>query len=505
MIRPMDHILNRITMYRLVFYYTAGLLGLAFGLGFLHLPPNDPTGLAFSGVLVFAVCLTTNRLFSALFRIPVNAESANITALILLLILPPVTAADHAGVFGLIAASFVAIASKFLIVVNRKHIFNPVAIGVAASGLLLGQPATWWVGGNPILLPFVLVGGLLVARKVQRFDMIGAYVLANLTTTLSATSPTMFGEALKQTLLYSPLVFAGFAMLTEPMTAAQGKLGRIVYGVLVGALSSPIVHLGSFYLTPEIAFLVGNAFAFALNPKGRFRFTLVGVEKMAADAYDFIFVSDRKFSFKPGQYLDWTLDIRSVDARGNRRPFTIASAPADKEIRLGVKFYPGPSAFKRALSAMRPGDAIFGSQLAGAFTLPKNRDEKLAFLAGGIGITPFRSMVRDLLARGDERSIVLLYGNNKIDEIAYSTLFQWAEEKFGMRTVYAVTDEEVSGANFHQGLIDEALIRRAIPDFGERTFYISGPRSMVTKFERVLRGLGVGRSRIKVDFFPGYA
>jgi ferredoxin-NADP reductase/Na+-translocating ferredoxin:NAD+ oxidoreductase RnfD subunit len=505
MTRLIDNALNRITMYRLVLLYVAGLLATAFGLGFFGLLPRDPTALAFSGVVILCVCWTANRLFATLFRVPVNAESVYITGLILTLILPPVTSANHAGVAGLILASFVAIASKFLLAIRRKHIFNPVAAGVVASALLLGQPATWWVGGNLVLLPFVLGGGLLVVRKVQRFDMIGAYVLANLVGALATTAPSMLGEALKQSLFYSPLLFAGFAMLTEPLTAAHGKWSRIAYGALVGVLSSPNVHIGGFYLTPEIAFLLGNAFAYAVGHKGRVKFTLLGIEKMASDCYEFVLSPDRKLVFRPGQYLDWTLDVRNPDARGNRRPFTIASSPLDKDVRLGVKFYPGPSAFKRTLAGMRPGDVIYGSQFAGTFTLPNNPAEKLAFIAGGIGITPFRSMVRDLISRQDKRSIVLLYGNNKVDEIAYAQLFEWAERELGMRTVYAVMEADSLGPNFHRGLIDEALIQREIPDFNERTFYISGPRAMVTRFQTALKKLGVARSRIKVDFFPGFA
>src|SRR5207248_2438919 len=117
---------------------------------------------------------------------------------------------------------------------------------------------------------------------------------------------------------------------------------------------------------------------------------------------------------------------------------------------------------------------------------------------------PFRSMVQDLLNRRDYRSIVLLYGNNSVREIAYSELFDRAERELGIRTVYAVAKDEGLGSNMHRGFIDEVLIRREIPDFKDRTFYISGPRSMVVRFQRVVKDLGVARSRIKVDFFPGY-
>jgi ferredoxin-NADP reductase len=499
-----DRTLNRITMYRLMLYYAIALAAAALGLSAVGLLPQHALPFVFSLALIAAVCWLANRAFAALFRVPVNAESVYITALLLALIMAPVTATDLSGIAALVLAALVAIASKFLIAVGRKHIFNPVAIGAAASALLLARPPTWWVG-NEMLLPFVLVGGLLVARKLQRFDMIGVYILANLAATLLLTPLPMASMAFKATFFYSPLLFVGFAMLTEPLTAPHGKISRLIYGAAVGFLSSPSLHIGGFYITPELALLAGNLYAFAAGPRGRYKLTLLRIERTAAGCYDFVFRPDRMPPFRPGQYLDWTLDVPSADSRGNRRPFTIASAPTEPEIRLGVKFYERPSAFKRTLLEMQPGDVIFASQLAGSFTLPADRAEKLAFIAGGIGVTPFRSMVQELVNRHERRPIVMLYGANRPDELAYADLFDEAADKLGLKMIYAVAEGDARGPAVVSGFIDQALIRREIPDFLERTFYISGPRAMVLRFRRALAELGVARSRIKVDFFPGFA
>jgi glycine betaine catabolism B len=500
-----DNALNQISMYRLTLYYVAVLLLAAFGLGLFGIGPHDANALAFSAVFIGGVCWTTNRLLAAAFRVPVNVESIYITALILVLIMPPVVASDTLGLAGMAMAAIVAIASKFLLAINRKHVFNPVAIGVFVSAFVLDQPATWWIGGNLALLPLVLILGVLVVRKVQRFEMVITYILADLAITLATATPDMYGEALSQALLYSPLLFAGFAMLTEPLTAPQGKLQGIAFGAIVGLLSAPNMHIGEYYFTPESAFLVGNVFAFAVSPKYRFKLTLVRIEKMASGCYDFIFKPDRRIAFKAGQYLDWTLAVRNPDNRGNRRPFTIASAPSDNEVRLGVKFYQAPSAFKRALLAMKPGDVLFGSQIAGSFTLPKDKTKKFAFIAGGIGVTPFCSMIQDMINRHEAPPVVMFYGNNSITEIAYADLLDRAERELGIKTVYAVVENAKLDTNMHHGFIDAALIQREMPDFRERTFYISGPRSMVLGFQGVLKELGIARSQIKVDFFPGFA
>jgi glycine betaine catabolism B len=505
MITFVDRFLNHTTMYRLVLYYVVALLLAAFGLGFFGLVPHDPANLALSVLVITAVCWVVNQVFAFVLRVPANTESIYITAFILALIMPPVAASDGVGLSGLALAAGAAIASKFLLAVYRKHMFNPVAVGVVASYFLLDQPATWWVGGNLELMPIVVIGGLLILRKVQRFEMFSVYVLANLVVSALTNTPDMYSEAFSQTFLYSPLLFAGFAMLTEPLTAPASLWPSLAFGAIVGAISTPNIHIGEFYFTPEMAFILGNLWAWIVSPKFRLKLTLDRIEKQAAGCFDYVFKPSRPFSFSAGQYLDWTMKVRSPDNRGNRRSFTIASAPSENELRLGVKFYANPSAFKNSLLAMKPGDSVFASQLAGEFTLPKNPDEKLAFIAGGIGVTPFRSMVQHMVDQRDSRSAVLLYGNNTASEIAYADIFNRAEREIGLRTVYAVANDAVPSANMHVGFIDAALIKREMPDYNERLFYISGPRAMVVKFQNTLSELGVAKTRIKTDFFPGFA
>ncbi|MDE2385521.1 MAG: RnfABCDGE type electron transport complex subunit D [Alphaproteobacteria bacterium] len=504
MLKPVDGLLNHITMYRLVLYYVGALLAGDFALGLFGLAQHDPAQLCFSVALIAAASWSVNRALALAFRVPANAESVWITAGIIALIMPPVAAGDVKGMLGLALASAAGIASKFLFAIYRKHLFNPVALGVVVSAYALDAPATWWVGGTVWLLPIVVAGGLLILRKVQRFEMFAVYALAYLAMTVLTATPDMYGDMLSQTFLSSPMLFAGFAMLTEPMTAPAAKWPSLGFGALVGALSSPAAHIGDFYFTSEVALLLGNVFAWAVNPKYRFKLTLERIEKTAAGCYDYVFRTNRPVSFKPGQYLDWTLHSRRSDDRGNRRTFTIASSPAEKHVRLGVKFYPNPSAYKQSLLNLKPGDVVYGAQLAGEFTLPEG-DDKLAFIAGGIGITPFRSMIQHMLDMGERRDVTLFYGNNKPHEIAYVDVFNRAEDELGLRTVYAIADHAHTETNFYKGFIDADLIMREMPDYAERLFYISGPRSMVVKFEKVLAELGIAKHRIKTDFFPGFA
>ena len=234
-----------------------------------------------------------------------------------------------------------------------------------------------------------------------------------------------------------------------------------------------------------------------ISPKSRYVLTLKEKKSEGTGTYDFIFKPDKKLWFRPGQYLEWTLGHERSDGRGNRRYFTIASAPTEKEVHLGVKFHEPSSSFKKKLLSMQPGDTIIAGQLAGDFTLPKNSKQKLAFIAGGIGITPFRSMIKNLVDRNEQRDAILFYSNRTAAEISYREVFDEALERIGMRTVYTITE----GGN----RLTADAIKKEIPDYRRRMFYISGTHAMTNAFEGTLREMGVPSRHIKTDFFPGFA
>ena len=505
MLSSIDTFLNKITMYRLVLYYLATLIAAAVIFGFFGVLPYSPVNLVFSVLLILATSWAANTLFARGFGAAPNIESVYITALILGLIVTPVAPTDYAGIGFLMFASAWAMASKYIFALDKKHLFNPAAFGVALSALVLGQSATWWVGGNLLLLPFVLIGGFLIVRKIRRFDLVAAFSVVALLTTIFTAHTSSPVTTLAETFFHSAFFFLAFVMLTEPVTMPPTRTLRILYGTIVGFLFAPNIHIGSFYLSPELALLIGNVFSSLVSPKGRLLLTLIERNKLADGMYAFVFAPEKRLLFHPGQYLEWTLPHRSADSRGNRRFFTIASSPAEGTVHLGIKVYEPMSSFKRALGGMRVNDTISASQLAGDFVLPRNKKTKLAFIAGGIGITPFRSMVQHLMDRKDARSIVLLYSNKTTAEIAYKDVFDRAKRDIGMKTVYALTNEPNPPPGTHAGVIDETLIASEVPDYRERTFYISGPPSMVEAFKDILRTMGVSRFRIKTDYFPGFA
>jgi ferredoxin-NADP reductase len=344
---------------------------------------------------------------------------------------------------------------------------------------------------------------------VARFDLILSFLAAAAAVILGAglAEGTRVVPATGQLLADTPLLFFAFVMLTEPLTSPPARARRIVYGAIVGLLFAPFLHFGRIFITPELALLVGNVISYLMSPKARYVLKLKAKTQLADDIYDFRFTADRELRFRPGQYLEWTLRHSRPDSRGNRRYFTIASSAAGREVRIGVKVYPDASSFKRSLLAMRPGTEIVASQLAGDFVLPTDKRVKLVFMAGGIGITPFRSMIRYLLHHDERRSITVFYSNRTAPEIVYRDVLEEARKRLGIETVYTLTDASAVPPDWQgvTGRVDAEMIAKTVPDYRERTFYLSGPRSLVVGFEEVLGNIGVARGRIKTDFFPGFA
>src|SRR5437868_7780214 len=128
MLKFIDDRLNSITMYRLVLYYLIVLLGIAEVLSSAGMLPFSPLTLFVSALFLTAVCWLTNSIFANAFRVPANVESVYISALILALIVPPAQT-THDLLF-LTWVSIWAMASKYILAINRKHLFNPVAFAV---------------------------------------------------------------------------------------------------------------------------------------------------------------------------------------------------------------------------------------------------------------------------------------------------------------------------------------------------------------------------------------
>lgn len=512
MIRLLDNLLNRITMYRLLLYFLISLLVLGFILGLTHSILVSPVALVSTVVIYLAVTLGGNWIFARLFGVDSNKESTIITALILSLISGPVSVLTdplHAAYLAL--AGLFAIASKYLLSIRRQHIFNPAAAGIFLTGILFGQYSSWWVG-NVDLLPLVVVGGFLVLRKINRFRMVGVFLGAEIIFLIGqgivmGTGAVMSPlQSLSFVFLHTEIIFAAVVMFTEPLTSPKTFPKQAIYAVVTAFFFLPQMTILGFTVNPENALLIGNLIAYLMAPGYKLGLRLKERREIGPNIMSFTFDYPRGFTHKLGQYMEWTIPLRKTDSRGNRRFFSIASSPTEPELMIAARFYDGSSAYKRALALMQPGDRIVAGELSGEFVLPKNPSIPLVFIAGGIGITPFRSMIKHMSDTDDRRPVVLFYSNYYPEEIVFSDVLKEAEQKIGLKVVHTLTDCERVPKNWcgRTGFVDETMIAEEVPDYKERHFFISGSLKMVEAMQGVLHRLGVHASRIKTDFFPGY-
>ena len=482
-----DKYLNGITMYRLTLYFLLLLCVFAIAFSAFGLLPFSPWAFLVSIFLLVASCWLANTAFAKFFNAPTNFESVYVTALILSLIITPATALSDVSF--LFLAALLAMASKYILAIGKKHIFNPAAFSVVLTALTLKQAVSWWVG-TPVMAAPVLLGGLLIARKTRKFWLVFTFLVV---------SSVFFFASLKQVFLSSPLLFFAFVMLTEPQTVPPTRILQMTYGGLVGLLT--------FSQAPEIALVLGNIFSYLISPKKKLLLAVDEKRKVGNSMWDFMFKTPKKLEYQPGQYMEWTLAHKNTDSRGSRRYFTLSSSPTEDTIRVGVKFDPNGSSFKKAMFNLKKGDEIVASHVTGEFTLPKDRSKKLVFVAGGIGVTPFRSMLKYLLDKKEKRSVIVFYTEEAADDFVYKDVLDNAQKELGIKVVYTITNRENVPSNWKGkvGRIDVKMLEEEVPDSPERLFFLSGPHSMVEGFRQTLLEMGVPKGQIKVDFFPGYA
>jgi glycine betaine catabolism B len=483
-----DKFLDKLTSYRLMLYFLIVLLFWGIGAAFFDQVAYSPIEIALSASWLVVIGVGANYLLAKYFNVAKNNESDYISSLILALILSP--ADDLKGYLILAVAVIMAMASKYVLVLNRWHIFNPAAFGAVVAGFVFDEFPSWWVGTD-VITPIIILGGWLVLRKMKRYIMATVFI----TTALVIIALNVYlnqdisavDNGIWLALVSSPLLFFAFVMLTEPLTSPRHKRNYVPYAFLVAFLYA----YTKLRISPEQAILIGNAFTYLFEPNKRMELHLKKTVKEAAGLQSFVFSGKKNFRYDAGQYMEWTIEGSKSDTRGNRRYLTIASSPTEKELMITVKMPEKPSSFKRKLSELKKDDPLLAGQLSGEFTLPKSERQKIAFLAGGIGVTPFRSMAKYMLDFNQERDVHLLYSANSEKEFAYKELFADAK-KAGLVSTY-LTDH-----------ITSEVINEYIPDYIERIFYISGPYAFVKAQEKNLDNLGIPKSNIKIDYFPGY-
>lgn len=277
-------------------------------------------------------------------------------------------------------------------------------------------------------------------------------------------------------------------MLTEPSTMPTGRYERVVFGALVGFVLVSNFDFGFIAASPELALIVGNIYAFLVTSRSSAKLTLVEKLQLTPTTYAFRFEPNMPINHRAGQYMEFTIPGVKPDARGNRRSFSISSAPSAKHIDIGIKFYQPGSAFKSRLQELSVGDTVIGNHVAGEFLLPTKKATKLVFIAGGIGITPFISMISEVLSSDETRSIELYYFVADKSEVAYKDILKSAASK-GIKTHIRIGR-------------DAGLTNDDIAQHKGAHFYVSGPPGLVSAYKKQLLAARV--EHVHTDYFTGY-
>ena len=482
----LDLLTNRITMYRLIVYLLLTLAAVAIVLSIFGVLDFDPFAMILGGVVLVVASIGVNALFAYMFSVTRNSESALISALILFFIFTPPNSPQ--GAVGMAFVAAIAAASKYLLAWKGRHIFNPAAVAAVISGFVGLGLASWWVATGPLIIATVLPG-VIILYKTRRLQMGLLYVIVSVA---SIILTTLLQERDVVTILPQivswPLLFFACFMLSEPLTMPPRKYQRYLFAIGVAVIANTQWHIGSVFTSPEIALVIGNVYAFWCSQRGAIQLTLIARKQLSGGQIEYIFEPNRSLKYDAGQYIEIQLPHKNSDRRGVRRTFTIASAPGGKYIKLGVRHYQPSSTFKQALQTMVIGRTIKATGIYGDFLLPSDRSEKLLLVAGGIGITPFRSHLQWLLDNNQQRDGILLYSVHEVSDAIYHDILMVKEH--GIKA-YVIA-----------GPITAEVLREYVPDITSRHVFISGPPSMVDAIEAEAKRQGA--KKVSKDHFNGY-
>lgn len=240
---------------------------------------------------------------------------------------------------------------------------------------------------------------------------------------------------------------------------------------------------------------------------GTYETKLIMREEIAESTMAFHFTKPPGFSFKAGQAVDVVLStgLPTIDAQEARHTFSVVSAPYEDEIVIATRMR--DSAFKRSLKSLPIGsDARFEGPF-GSLTLHSDRARPAVMVAGGIGITPFISILRQAAKEPLTHHLILLYSNRRPEQAAFlAELLQLERQYSGFHLIATMTQSGKSSRPWDgkTGLIDEALIVEACRELTAPIYYLTGSPGMVETMRQTLNHVGIEDDDIRSEEFFGY-
>jgi ferredoxin-NADP reductase len=220
----------------------------------------------------------------------------------------------------------------------------------------------------------------------------------------------------------------------------------------------------------------------------------------------FYFEKPHGFEFRAGQFVNLTLlDIAETDLQGSTRSLSLASSPHEKDLMVAMRNR--NTAFKRAIHELPMGSPILFQGPFGNFTLHKDTARPAVFLAGGIGITPFLSMLRQATTMQSPHRIFLFYANRRTEESAFLEELQNLEQinsRFRLITTITRPLDPRPNGGAESGHFTAKILNKWLPDLRTPVFYLAGPSGGVTSMRLTLNAAGVSDDEIRTEEFAGY-
>lgn len=238
-----------------------------------------------------------------------------------------------------------------------------------------------------------------------------------------------------------------------------------------------------------------------LRPAQSYKTGLAGKEEVARGTTAFRLKKPAGFTHRAGQAVYVTLPgQKDIDSKGRIRTFSLASAPQEPDLVIATRMT--ETAFKSCLADLPVGSPVQIEGPYGDLTLD-GESTPVVFLAGGIGITPFRSMILDAIGTGLKRDITLFYSNRSAEDAAFlSELEQLALDNARFKMVATMTD--ATDWKGERGYISREMIERNAGAIDKPVFYLAGPPAMVAAMETMLTTAGVKQASIRSEMFAGY-
>jgi len=241
-------------------------------------------------------------------------------------------------------------------------------------------------------------------------------------------------------------------------------------------------------------------------PVSAYASRLLNRVEVAEGTIAFHFQKPTGFDFKPGQSADLTLpNPPETDAEGNVRTFSIASAPFEDQLMFATRMR--DTAFKRSLKKMPLGTVVKMDSAMGSFTLHKNSAKPAVFLAGGIGVTPFSSIVRQADHDRAPHKLYLFYSNRRPEDAPFVEVLQNLEKTNPQfRFIATMTEMRRSKKtwNGETGRIDQEMLSKYLNELRGPIYYVAGPPALVSGMRKMLVASGVDEDDIRSDEFSGY-